>query len=77
METTYNLIKKIENDTLFMILLRKGLISLSILDRKCYYERYMLERKSHGKCQSVQNAAEEYRVSEMTIRRAITFMECC
>lgn len=76
MDTTYNLIKKIENDSLFMILLKKGLIPLSILDRKCYYERYLFERKSHGKCQSVTNAAEEYKVSEMTIRRAITLMEC-
>ena len=75
MDTTYNLIKKIENDSLFIILLQKGLIPLSILDRKCYYERYVLERTTNAKLQSITNAAEEYNVSEITIRRAIKLME--
>ena len=75
MDTTYNLIKKIENDSLFIILLKKGLIPLSILDRKCYYERYLLERNTNGKLQSITNTADEYNVSERTIYNAIKLME--
>ena len=75
MDTTYNLIKKIENDSLFIILLKKGLIPLSILDRKCYYERYLLERTTNGKLQSITNTADEYNVSERTIYNAIKLME--
>ena len=75
MDTTYNLIKKIENDSLFIILLKKGLIPLSILDRKCYYERYILERNTNGKLQSITNTADEYNVSERTIYNAIKLME--
>ena len=75
MDTTYNLIKKIENDSLFIILLKKGLIPLSILDRKCYYERYILERTTNSKLQSITNTADEYNVSERTIYNAIKLME--
>ena len=76
MGSTYELITKIENDSTFLNLLRKGLIPLSVLDRKCYYERYTLELKTNTKMQSISNAAEEYNVSERTIYNAIKFMEC-
>jgi len=72
---TYEYLKQIENDSLFVMLLQKGLISLSILDRKCYYEKYLQELKKVEKAQAIYNASEEFKVSEMTIRRAINFME--
>lgn len=75
MVNTYELIKTVENDSLFLNLLRKGLIPLSVLDRKCYYERYKLERETNNKMQSITNTAEEYKVSERTIYNAIKFME--
>ena len=75
MATTYELIKKIEDDTSFLVLLQKGIIPLSILDKKCYYEHYLNERKTVSNAQSISNTSEDYNVSEMTIRRAIKVME--
>jgi len=75
MVSTHDYLKKIENDSTFVILLQKGIIPLSILDRKCYYEFFLNERLTNSKVQSISNTSENYNVSEMTIRRAIHFME--
>lgn len=73
--TTHQLIKQAENDSLFLKLLQKGLIPLSVLDRKCYYEKYIEELKLVPKKQAIANASEDYHVSERTIIRAIKMME--
>ena len=52
-----------------------GLISLSVLDRKCYYEKYLQELKTVSKVQAIANTSEDYKVSERTIYNAINFME--
>lgn len=75
MGTTHELIKKIENDSFFMALLKKGLIPLTVLDRKCYYEYFLNELKTNGRWQAITNTADEFNVCESTIRRAIKFME--
>lgn len=75
MGTRFQLIQELENEPKFYSLLQKGFIALSVLDKKCYYERYLLELKTNKKSQAITNAAEEYKTSEMTIRRAIKFME--
>ena len=72
---TYTFLKKIENDQTFLLLLQKGIISLSILDKMVYYERYLAELKSVNKTQAITNVSEEYNCSEMTIYRAIKTME--
>ena len=74
MGTRFELIKSLEDDPKFYALLNKGFISLAVLDKKCFYERFLLELKNNKKAQAIANTAEEYKVSEMTIRRAITFM---
>ena len=71
----YEYLKKIENDEFFIILLKKGLIPLSVLDRKCYYEKYLSELKKNTKTQAIANTSEDYNVTERTIRNAINFME--
>lgn len=71
---TYKLIKNIEKNIEFLHLIKRGIIPLSILNKKCFYERYLQESKTHKKCQAITNTAEEFNVSEMTIRRAIDFM---
>ena len=71
---TYDYIKLIENDTNFLVLLRKGVIPLIVLDYKCYYESYLNELKKVSKTQAITNVAEDYNKSERTIRRAIKFM---
>lgn len=75
MGSRYKLIQDLENDPRFYGLLQKGIIALTVLDRKCYYERFLLELQTNKKSQAITNAAEEYKTSEMTIRRAIKYME--
>ena len=59
----------------FTILLKKGLIPISVLSKKVYYEFYNKERLSNSKMQSITNTSEEFKVSERTIYSAIRFME--
>lgn len=75
MVNRYEYLLKIENDTNFIMLLKMGLIPLSILDRKCYYEKYLQELKTNPKVQAIANTSEDYKVSERTIYNAINFME--
>lgn len=72
---TYEYIKRVENDSDFLFLLRKGIISLSVMDKKVYYERYLLELKRKKKSDSILSTAIEFKVSTDTVRRAIYFME--
>lgn len=76
MVTTYEYLRSIENEETFVTLLNKGLIPLSVLSWKVYYERFMqeLEMTDH-KAQAITNTADEYNCCENTIRRAIKFME--
>ena len=71
----YELIKDLENDPRFFILIKKGIISLSLIARKCYYERYLQELDCNDKPQAISNAAEEYNVSERSVYSAIKYME--
>ena len=73
--TTHELIIEIENNPLFFKLLQKGLISLTVLDRKCYYEKYIEELKTNDKVQAIANASEDFKVTERTINNAIKLME--
>lgn len=75
MVNTYELIQNIENDDRYLFLFKKGLVSLKVMDYKLYYERYKRERLSESKTQAISNTAEEYNVSERTIRNAIERME--
>ena len=45
MEKNYALIKRIENSQEFLLLIKKGLLPLSILDKKVFYEYYMDDLK--------------------------------
>jgi len=71
----HDVIKQIENDSRFIKLLQLGVISLTVIDKKVYYERYIQEMINNKKMQAISNAAEEYGVHENTIRNAIKFME--
>lgn len=74
-ETTYEFILRIENNMDFAIMLKKGLLPISVLSKKVYYEYYKQERKAHPKMQSITNTSEEFGVADMTVRRAIKMME--
>jgi hypothetical protein len=74
-QTTYEVIKKIESDPFCLELMRRGIITLKILDYKVYYERYLSELQRVSICQAITNTAEEFNVSERTIRNAINYMK--
>ena len=75
MAITYEILKRLEGTEDFMELLNKGIIPLSVFDKKVYYEFFKKEMKqTKRKAQAIANTAEEYKVSEMTIRRALNFM---
>jgi len=74
-QTNYEIVKRIESDDFCLELLRRGIISLKILDYKIYYERYISESKRFSICQAITNTAEEFKVSERTIRNAINYMK--
>ena len=75
MGNRYELITKIQSDILFLKLLKKGLLPLSVLDRKVYYEYFLNEFKTNKRWQAITNTADEFNVCESTIRRAIKYME--
>lgn len=77
-----HILKENETNQLFLTLLRRGLISISILDKKVYYEYYLDqckllkdERVKKYKIQAVQNTCEEFKISQVTVYRAINEME--
>ncbi len=72
--SVYEILKVFENDLNFLILLRKGVIPLAVLDKKVYYEYYLNQQQKVNRPQAITNTAEEYHVSERTIIRAIDFM---
>ena len=72
---TYDYLLQIENENQFLKFLQKGIISLSILNKKVYYEKYRFYLKNNTNFQAIANTAEDYNVHENTIRNAIKFME--
>ena len=72
---THELIKTIENDKKYFFLFKKGLVSLKVMDYKIYYERFLFELEKNRKAQAITNVAEEYNISERTVRNAITKMQ--
>ena len=56
----YNTIKQVETDNRFLRLLQNGIIPLSVLDKKCYYEKYLEQRKDNTKGLAIFKTAEEY-----------------
>lgn len=76
MGSRYEIIKDLENDPIFFMLLKKGMIALSVTTKKVYYEHYANDLIStRNKWQSIINTSLEYNVSESSVRRAIKYME--
>ena len=69
----YKVLKQLNGK--FRILINLGIIPISIWDWLVMYEYYLEERKVNAKMQSYQNTAEQYRVTETTIRNLVKWME--
>lgn len=74
--SVYDLIKNIEHNKDFGMLLKKGVLPISVVVKKVYYEYYKMElSRKISIADAISNTSIEYRVSTMTVRRAIKFME--
>lgn len=71
----YETVKRLESESFGLELFRRGMVSLKLLDYKVYYERYLSEAETHIKGLAITYTADEFNVSENTIRNAINFME--
>ena len=68
----YEAICKTEN---LNTLIKLGILPLTVLDYKVIYEYYKEERKCNNKKESEFNTAEEFRISERTVRRVAVWMQ--
>ena len=64
-----------ESNPVFLTLLKKGVIPISILDRKVYYLFYKEQRILYSKMQSVENCCHEFEISIGTVYNSIKLME--
>lgn len=72
-ETNYEFLKKEEKTVKKYI--SKGVMSVHFLTWKTMYEYYISERKEgNSKMESYQNTAENYKVSEATVRNMVYWM---
>lgn len=75
MVTNYEFISSLVEKNILYAAVRRGIIHVSAMDYKIYYEKYKIEKeKTKDKKQAITNTAEDYNVSEWTIKRAIRFM---
>lgn len=73
--TRYEIVQKIEQDNFYLTLFNKGIISCKIFEYKVYYEQFMMWKgKGHSNAEAYTYTADEYMVSENTIRNAVKFM---
>lgn len=68
-------LEKHESNPIFLTLLKKGVIPISILDRKVYYLFYLEQRKTFSKMQSVENTCHEFEISIGTVYNSIKIMK--
>jgi len=72
---TYELIKQLESNSIFLDLLKKGVVPIKVLDYKCIYERWLtFKAEGFSNAESYTYTADEYKLSENTIRNAVNFM---
>jgi len=71
----FDLLTTIENDKTYWLLIKKGVIPISILDRKIYYEYYTDKIRTNKKRKAIELTAIEFDVTLMTVYNAIKFME--
>lgn len=69
----YDFLKAIPQEQ-FLEMVRRGIISISIMDYLTVYEFYLNELKSNSKSVSITSSAEYFNCSEKTIYNIINFM---
>lgn len=75
--TNYKIVQRLESESFGLDLFRRGMVSLKMLDYKVYYERFLFESKNNRVGLAITFTADEFNVSENTIRNAINFMREC
>lgn len=69
--TTFELIKRLENENLFMPAVKAGLISISYLDYKNIYLTFKKYRVNNNKMDSYQFTANDHNISSDSVRRIV------
>ena len=71
----YEILQKLENDSLLDQLVKQGIVSITIAGHKLIYEVYLKELKKEKKAQAITNTSIETHTPERTIYRIIKTME--
>ena len=71
----YDTIKDYSKKKDILLLLKGGLISLSVLDKLTYYEYFLTKLQDNKKTLSLQLTADNFNISDRTVRRSILYME--
>lgn len=69
----YEFLKSLEN-TIFLEMVRRGIIPVTIMDYITVYEFYLSELKSNSKSTAITSASEKYNCTEQTIYNIIRYM---
>lgn len=70
----YEFIKSLDY-SLFLEMVRRGIIPVTIMDYLTVYEFYLSELKSNSKSMAITLAAEKYNSTEQTIYNIIRYMK--
>jgi hypothetical protein len=70
----YEFLKSLDND-LFYEMVRRGVVSVHIMDWVTIYEFYLNELKSNSKSVAIVSTAEKYNCHENTIYNIIKFLQ--
>ena len=76
-KTVYALLKELEENKYLSILLRNGIVPISILNKKTVYETFILNTDSFKKTESVKITSSIHEVSEDFVWRSIRKMNTC
>lgn len=70
----YEFIKSLDY-SLFLEMVRRGIIPVTIMDYLTVYEFYLSELKSNSKMTAITSSAEKYNCTEQTIYNIIRYMK--
>jgi hypothetical protein len=71
----YEYLKLLEKRNLLDLLVKKGIVPITLAGHKLIYEVYLKEMKSNSKSQAITNTSIETKTPERTIYRIIAQME--
>lgn len=74
-QTNYEFLNKIDQ-SLYLELIKRGVIPINIMTYRTIYDAYLNELDKNKKSVAITFCAEKYNVTEKTIYNIINFMNC-